>query len=142
MNEKIAIGQVDHICVVVGNIEKALEQVREVFEVPSIKVEEYTSTARLKGKEMGKYNLRLAMVKIAGNLTLEFLQIIAGKSVEQNWLKKHGETIHHLAIKVSNMKEEAVKWESMGIRILQEDHGKWIYLDTENILGMNIELIP
>ncbi len=29
-----------------------------------------------------------------------------------------------------------------GIRILQEDHGKRIYLDTENILGMNIELVP
>jgi len=142
MNERIRINEVDHICMIVNDIEKAAERVSQTFETPPIKVEEYTSTARLKGKDIGKYKVKLAFVKIANNMTLELLQITEGKSIEQDWLKRHGETIHHIAIKVDDIEKEAAKWEKKGIRILQEDHGKWIYLDTENILGMNIELVP
>jgi 4-hydroxyphenylpyruvate dioxygenase-like putative hemolysin len=142
MKEKIAIDKVDHICVIVNDIEKTLNRVRQLFETPPIKVEEYVSTSKLEGKELGKYKLKLAMVKIANNLVLEFLQITEGNSVEQRWLKKHEETVHHIAIKVDNMEKQAAEWEKKGIRILQEDHGKWIYLDTEDILGLNIELVP
>jgi catechol 2,3-dioxygenase-like lactoylglutathione lyase family enzyme len=142
MNERIRINEVAHICMLVNDIEKALERVNQTFEIPPVKVEEYTSTARLRGKDIGKYNVKLAFVKIANNMTLELLQISEGKSIEQDWLKKHGETIHHIAIKVDDLEKEAAKWEKKGVKILQEDHGKWIYLDTEKILGMNIELIP
>jgi len=142
MNERIRISEVAHICMIVNDIEKAIERVNHTFETPPIKVEEYTSTARLRGKDLGKYNVKLAFVKIASNMTLELLQISEGKSIEQDWLKNHGETIHHIAIEVDDIEKEAAKWEKKGVRILQEDHGKWVYLDTENILGMNIELIP
>ena len=142
MNERIRINEVAHICMIVDDIEKALERVNQTFEIPPVKVEEYTSTARLRGKDLGKYNVKLAFVKIANNMTLELLQISEGKSIEQDWLKNHGETIHHIAIKVDDLEKEAAKWEKKGVKILQEDHGKWIYLDTEKILGMNIELIP
>jgi len=142
MNEKIRINEVAHICMIVNDIEKALERVNQTFEIPLVKVEEYTSTARLRGKDLGKYNVKLAFVRIANNMTLELLQISEGKSIEQDWLKNHGETIHHIAIKVDDLEKEAAKWEKKGVKILQEDHGKWIYLDTEKILGMNIELIP
>ena len=142
MNEKIRISEVAHICMIVEDIEKSIERVNQTFETLPIKVEEYTSTAKLKGKEIGKYQVKLAFVNIANNMTLELLEISEGKSVEQEWLKKHGETIHHIAIKVDDLEKEAAKWEKKGVKILQEDHGKWIYLDTEKILGMNIELIP
>ena len=46
------------------------------------------------------------MVKIADNMILELLQITEGKFVEQDWLKRHGETIHHVAIKVSDIEKE------------------------------------
>ena len=142
MSEKIKMNQIDHICVIVNDIENALARVRQIFDIAPTKVEEYASTARLKGKELGKYKLKLAMVKISQNLTVEFLQIVEGRSVEQDWLKKHGETIHHIAIKAADMEKEAAEWEKKGIRILQEDHGKWIYMNTERVLGLNIELVP
>jgi 4-hydroxyphenylpyruvate dioxygenase-like putative hemolysin len=142
MTEKIRISDVDHICVVVSDIDKAVKQAKEILDVRSIAVEENTSTARIKNRELGTYRVAMAMLRLADNLTLEFLQVTAGKSVEQKWLKEHGETMHHFAIKVEDMKKEAKKWVSMGVEILQEDHGKWIYLNTEHILGFNIELVP
>jgi 4-hydroxyphenylpyruvate dioxygenase-like putative hemolysin len=142
MNERIRINEVAHICMVVDDIERTIERINQTFETPPIKVEEYTSMARLNGKDLGKYKLKLAFVKISDNMTLELLQISEGESIEQDWLKRYGETIHHIAIEVDDIEKEAAKWEKKGVRILQEDHGKWIYLDTEKILGMNIELIP
>lgn len=139
---KIKIGKVDHICTIVDDIEAALGLVTRYVDTPQFKIEECTSTARQNGKEIGTYRLKMAMVSIADNLVLELLQIVDGKSVEQEWLKKHGQTVHHIAVKVKDMEKVAADWEKRGIRILQEDGGKWIYLDTEDMLGMNIELIP
>lgn len=141
-SSKIAIGKIDHICSVVSDIEAAVRNVEKHFETPPVKIEDCTSTARLNGKVIGRYSLKMAMVKIAENITLELLQITEGKSVEQVWFKKHGESVHHVAIKVRDMDAEAEKWQKSGLRILQEDGGKWIYIDTESILGMNIELVP
>ena len=139
---KITVGKIDHVCEIVNDIELAVRRINQNFETPPIQIEECSSTAKLNGKEIGKYKLKMAMVKIADNMILELLQITEGKSVEQDWLKRHGETIHHVAIKVSDMEKEAAEWAKKGIGILQEDGGKWIYLDTEAILGMNIELVP
>ena len=139
---KIKVGKVDHICEIVDDIEVAIQRIRQIFETPPIKVEECSSTARQNGKEIGKYRLKMAMVKIADNLVLELLQIVEGRSVVQDWLNKHGQTVHHIAVKEKDMKKVASEWETRGIRILQEDGGKWIYMDTEAILGMNIELVP
>jgi 4-hydroxyphenylpyruvate dioxygenase-like putative hemolysin len=139
---KIKVGKVDHICEIVDDIEATLQQINQFFETPPFKVEEYTGTARQNGKEIGKYRLKMAMVKIADNLILEVLQIVEGRSVEQEWLKKHGQTVHHIAVKVKDMEKVSSEWEKRGIRILQEDGGKWIYLDTGAALGTNIELIP
>jgi 4-hydroxyphenylpyruvate dioxygenase-like putative hemolysin len=140
--DRIRIDAVDHICVVVSDIEIAVKRVKEILDVPAFTVEEYTSTARIKNKELGQYRYAMAMIRLASNLTLEFVQLTGGKSVERNWLKQHGETMHHFAIQVDDMEKEAKKWENMGVEILQEDHGKWIYLNTEHVLGFNIELLP
>jgi hypothetical protein len=132
MSGKIRIDEVAHTCILVDDVEEALDRANRYFVLPSTKVEESTSTARLKGREVGKYKLKMAKLKIASNFLLEFLQIVEGKSVEQTWLRKHGRTVHHIA----------VRWERKGIAILQENHGRWIYMDTEEIFGMIVELIP
>lgn len=141
MVEKIRMDKVDHLCVIVENIERTIERVKEIFDVPHFKVDESTSTARINGKEIGRYKLKTAFLKISENMTLELLEISEGNSVELDWLHKHGESLHHIAILATDLEKEASKWEKKGVRILQEDHGKWIYLDTEKILGMNLELV-
>ena len=141
MPEKIKLDRIDHVCVIVDDIEKTLERIQQKFDVPKCKIEESTSTARLKGKVIGQYKLKALFVDITENMSIEFLEIAEGNSVELDWLKKHGRTIHHIAVLSEDLENEAAKWEKIGVRVLQEDHGKWIYLDTEEILGMNIELV-
>jgi hypothetical protein len=118
-----------------------LKQIKQFFNIPPITVNELKCTSTLRGKEIGRYVLRSAFVEIADNMMIEFLQIVKGESIEQKWLKVHGETVHHIAVVTDDLQNEALKWEKKGIEILQEDHGRWIYLNTEKILGMNIELV-
>jgi len=141
MGSGIRVKEVHHICLVVGNIKEAIERIARSFETPKIKMTESASMARLEGKDVGKYQLKAAVVKLANNLTIELLEIAEGRSVEQDWLRRHGSTIHHIAIVTENLEEEASKWVRKEIKILQEDHGMLVYLDTENILGMNVELV-
>lgn len=143
MNRRLRIDAVDHICVIVSDIQKVVEKISQTFETPSIKIEEMESVAKSKeGKIIGKYKIKIAIIKIVNNFTLELLQVTEGKSIEQDWLKRHGKTIHHIAIKVKDIDEEAAKGEEKGINILQIDEGKWIYLNTEDVFGMNVELVP
>lgn len=142
MSGKIRIDEIAHTCILVDDVEKALDRACRYFVLPPTKVEESTSTARLKGREVGKYKLKMAKLKIASNFLLEFLQIVEGNSVEQTWLKRHGKTVHHIAVRVDDIEEAAAEWERKGIAVLQEDHGRWIYMDTEEIFGMIVELIP
>lgn len=140
MVEKIGLGNIDHICIVVNDVQETVERIASTFETPQIKVIENMSVASLGGKEIGGYKARAAFVKIADNLKLEIVQIVEGRSSEQRWLKEHGETIHHIGIETKNLEEEASKWKKKGVKVIQEDHGKWIYLDTEKTLGTILEL--
>jgi 4-hydroxyphenylpyruvate dioxygenase-like putative hemolysin len=142
MSEKIKLKNIDHYCVIVDDLEKEVKKLEKVFEVSSIQWDEVKTTAVLKGKNLGDYTLRSVMIQLADNFKLEFLQIAEGKSVEQDWVKKHGKTLHHICFKSDDMEKEAKKYEEKGVKILQEDHGKWIYLDTEDIFGFDIEILP
>ncbi len=101
---------------------------------------EDSGEADVYGKKAVKSRVKIASIKIADNMTLELLQVLEGNSVERDWLRKHGESVHHIGIRVKNVEEETLKWIQKGIKVIQEDHGKFAYLDTEDTLGMMIEL--
>ena len=137
---KIKLDKIDHICIVVNDIRETVERIGSTFETPEIKVIEDTSVAMLGGKEIGKYRVNAAFVRLSKNLKLEIVQIVGGNSAEQKWLKEHGESVHHIGIETEDLEEEAARWEKTGVKVIQEDHGRWIYLDTEKILGTIVEL--
>jgi 4-hydroxyphenylpyruvate dioxygenase-like putative hemolysin len=142
VNERIKIPpKLHHVAVLVEDIENAVEKIKKIFDVGDIKVIEDESIAVINGKEVGKYKLKMAFFYF-GEVLIELLEIPEGYSVELDWLKKHGRVIHHFCFEVEDMYKEAEKWAKMGIRLLQTDHGKWIYLDTEDLLGFIIELEP
>lgn len=142
VNEKIKIpDKVHHIAVLVENIEEVSDRIKRLFDVPDFKIFEDESIAIKDGKEVGKYKLKMAFFYF-GNVLIELLEITEGYSVELDWLKKHGKVIHHLCFEVDDMYKEVEKWKKLGIPILQTDHGKWIYVNTEDLLGFIVELEP
>jgi len=82
------------------------------------------------------------------DVTFEWIQPLVGPSVYDEYLKAHGEGLHHLAFEVKDM-DEAVRlleakgappsqtggWDSPGSK------GRFAYLDTEPYGGVTIELL-
>ena len=73
------------------------------------------------------------MIELADDLTVQFIQVTEGKSVEQKW--QNCASFRHRG---PRYRERDC---GVGQERRQEDHGKWMYLDTESILGFKIELI-
>ena len=69
-----------------------------------------------------------------GPIVLELIQPIEGKSVWSEFLKAHGEGLHHIAFSVSNWKEMASKLQEHGDRIVAgaiQGGKRWCYFGTK-----------
>ncbi len=81
----------------------------------------------------------------AGPLQLELIQPIEGDNVLSDFLKEHGEGVHHLGhVRVENLAQAIKTWEGEGFSCLQSGHspgGGYAYMDTIKALGTVIELL-
>jgi catechol 2,3-dioxygenase-like lactoylglutathione lyase family enzyme len=83
-----------------------------------------------------------------GDVTFEWIQPLIGPSVYHEFLKKHGEGVHHLAFNVKDMDEAVKLLEARGAPVSQsggwdnpDSKGRFAYMDTEPYGGLTIELL-
>ncbi|MDQ1279557.1 MAG: methylmalonyl-CoA/ethylmalonyl-CoA epimerase [Thermoproteota archaeon] len=109
-----------HIGIVVRDIEKTAEFYSEKLGLTfNIRIMEHSGL--LHGKPM-KYKAKIAHAKI-GSTTFELLQPMEGNSLFEEFLKKQGEGIHHIAVDAPvPLETEIEKWEKLGINALQIDN--------------------
>lgn len=78
------------------------------------------------------------------NIVLELIQPVSGPSTWQDFLKKHGEGIHHIAFNVENLDGTLEKFRKMGIGVEQKgdfEGGSYVYINSKSKLGAIIELL-
>jgi catechol 2,3-dioxygenase-like lactoylglutathione lyase family enzyme len=78
------------------------------------------------------------------NIVLELIQPVGGPSTWQDFLKKHGEGIHHIAFNVENLDGTLEKFRKMGIGVEQKgdfEGGSYVYINSKSKLGAIIELL-
>ena len=79
-----------------------------------------------------------------GNLQIELIQPLGGKSTWQEFLDKNGEGIHHIAFSVKNINGVEKKFELQGMPTVQNggwDGGAYSYIDASESLGCILELL-
>jgi len=79
------------------------------------------------------FRLKVAHAKLFGSLMLELIQPV-GTSLWSEFLKTHGEGLHHIAYDVSNWQDMVSKLEAQGARMMVGAvvWGKhFCYLDTK-----------
>ena len=98
------------------------------------------------GKE-ANYSMRIALANV-GMLRIELIQPKGGESIYKDFIKKHGYGLHHIGIVIENMDEAIRDARQMGLEVMmdgsgfgQEGDGHYSYLDTEDELGVILELI-
>lgn len=130
------IRDIDHIAIVVRNIETKLPLYTEVLGF------------RLKNmEEVPHMNVRIAMLETSDGTThIELVQPTVEGTGVARFLERKGEVIHHLCFLVNDLQKELDRLKSTGTRLIHETPQKGVggslvaFLHPESCGGMLIEL--
>ena len=126
--------KINHVAVVVKNIEEALDLYVQTMGFKASEV--------LTSKEDG---IKTVMVSL-GEITLELMEPIDPQGGVQKFLETRGEGIHHISFEVDDIKEERSSLESKGIRLIEKEpryfEGAFLsFVHPKSTGGVLIELI-
>ncbi len=146
-NPEMGLPNISQVGIIVRDLEATMERCWRILGIGPWKV--YTSKAPpVKCTYQGEaidYEARIAIAQ-AGPVLLELIQPISGESTYKDFLDRHGEGVHHIAVDVPNMDEAYAPLKERGIGLLQSGDGtgasrdgRYAYLDTQSILGTILE---
>ncbi len=131
----------NEIAIVVEDIKKAVAYYQNAFGLHFEGFKEYTINAIEKGKP-NSYTQVVAFAKL-GPIEVELIQVIKGNSIHTDFLKAHGEGIHHLGFKVGDLEKEMKHAKSMGLELISflDVAGVKVFAYYEKTNGVLIELV-
>ncbi len=137
---------VAQIGVVVKDIEKTSQAIADFFGMD--KPEIIMTPSREKAKTVFRGQPTEARAKLAffqlGNLQLELIEPDGKPSTWKEFLDERGEGVHHLAFRITGMKEKIERLNKNGIPLIQSGEypgGRYAYLDAGDVLRMIVELV-
>lgn len=132
--------------VVVRDIEKTARNFAKIFgvDMPHISLTDNRDKALTEYKgQPTEARAKLAFIDMGG-MQLELIEPDDHPSTWKEFLDKHGEGIHHIALNVKGMKETVAYLENNGMPLVQKGEytgGRYAYIDSSDKLGMIIELL-
>ena len=146
LNSKRRIFQIGFL---VYDIEKSIKKWVDLFNVgPWTVIELNDKNCRncIEGGQPSTEPFRfIVAVAMFGEVQIELMQPIYGVSIYEEYMKKHGESMHHMKEYIPDDKiDEAVKeYADKGLGVTRQGHfleDIHIYIDTINELGFQLEL--
>lgn len=139
----MGLEKVNQVGIVVRDMEKAMKNYWEIFGIsfPRVVVPEYFNRVYRGKSENFRMKIALTMM---GELQVELIQPLEGKTTYGEFLEKWGEGIHHLGFRVNNLDERVATFQKLGVDVLMRGErvgGKFAYMDTGEMVGIIIELI-
>ena len=142
VKQQLQLPGVGQIGVVVENVDRAIAFYESAFGLGPWDIREVEApNVWDRGKEK-HIKARLAFTAL-GEVELELIQILEGDSLHLEFLRKHGEGLHHLGFFVKDFPAKLEQAQAMGLQVLQKDpFGQlYAYLDTRQHGGIIFELI-
>ena len=135
----LGLGPIDQVGYVVENLERALPRYESMF--GPIQVASYEmKDCSIRGRT-ADCALRLA-VNNSGPVEIELIEVIAGETTHSEHLKRHGEGLHHVRFRVSELEPKVAALEAAGYRtVLQKRFGPTIafaYLESPPEIGGSV----
>ena len=141
---------VAQVAIVVENLEETVEQYWKLFGIgpwhfytygkPLVKHMTYHG-------EPGEYRMRIALSYL-GPLRIELIEPLEGDTVYADFVREHGYGVHHFGLLVEDMQQAIAEAEAAGLAMTQDGagfgldgDGHYAYLDTEDRIGVTLELI-
>ncbi len=128
--------EIDHIAIVVENLDEALKVYHGALDLPLERIE-----------EVQQEQVKVAFLPLPqGSGRLELVQPITEDSGVAKYMAKRGEGIHHLTLLVENLDETIALISAQGLRVLSEKpkidrHGqRYIFIHPKTTHGVLLEL--
>jgi catechol 2,3-dioxygenase-like lactoylglutathione lyase family enzyme len=138
------------VAIVVPDLEKAVENYWKLFGIGDWHFYTYGKPLVKRMTYQGnpsEYKIRIALAYF-GPMRIELIELVEGDTVYADFVREHGYGVHHLGVLVENMQEALAQAESAGLRMTmdgagfgRDGDGHYAYLDTEEKLGITVELI-
>ncbi|MGD0205762.1 MAG: VOC family protein [Dehalococcoidia bacterium] len=142
VKQQLQLPGVGQIGVVVEDIDRTIAFYQSAFGLGPFDIREVGAPNVWDRGEEKHIKARLAFATL-GQVELELIQILEGDSFHLEFLRKHGEGIHHLGFFVKDFQAKLEQAKAMGFKVLQMDPFRqaYAYLDTRQPGGIIFELI-
>lgn len=144
-NEKIMEpGSLCQIGIVVKSVDETIKYFKDAFGFGPFEVKyvDY-SDATYHGERAG-YRGKRGFFHM-GPIEIELVELIDGQTIHEEFLKQHGEGLHHIGFEVKNLSEAKKNAEKAGFKVTQGfsrgDGSGFAYLDSDKVGGVIMELI-
>jgi len=141
---------VAQIAIIVESLEEAVENYHKYFGIGDWHFYTYGKPLVKEMSYHGKpaeYKMRVAL-SYFGPMRIELIEMVEGETVYADFVREHGYGLHHLGVLVDDMEAATQQAEAAGVKVLMDGSGfgadgdgHYAYLDTEKLIGADIELI-
>jgi methylmalonyl-CoA/ethylmalonyl-CoA epimerase len=145
IEDKIKINKVLQVALVVKDLQQSMKMYWEVFGIGPWRIITFQPPALTNPTVCGKpepYTMRLGITRI-GDIQWELIQPLTGNSIYKEFLDKHGEGLHHVAVDVGDYDRAISLMKKQDIEVLMSGQMRgdsFAYMDTERVLGTIIEI--
>lgn len=149
MENKVDVKGFIQVCIVVEDIDKALDYWTALFNVkrPEIIINTPSRSKDLTYRgEIAEYGIKMAVMEAEG-FVIELIEPDENPSTFREFLTKHGNGVHHLGFEVGDRRDaiiqEMEEKEGLEMRTVGYYPGSsWTVVDSEDVLGVNINIKP
>lgn len=138
------------VAIIVENLENAVENYWKLFGISDWHFYTYGKPLVKRMTYQGEpteYKMRVALGYL-GPMRIELIEPLEGDTVYADFVAEHGYGVHHFGVLVDDMEQAITEAEAAGLTMTmdgagfgRDGDGHYAYLDTEDRLGVTIELI-
>ncbi len=138
------------ICILVPDLDKAMHNFYHRFGVGPWSVYTYEKPfvkEMTRNGEPCEYSSRIGLANV-GSMRIELIQPLSGDTVYSEYIEKHGYGVQHIGVITEDMAESLRLAEECGLKMTMDGKGfgldgdgHYAYLDTEDLIGVTLEMI-
>jgi len=128
------ITKIDHVAIVVKNLDEAIEVYEKILGVKPVKVE-----------TVPDQGVKAALLPVGESGEIELLEPIDPESGVGKFLERRGEGLHHVTFEVDNIEEEIKSMTAKGMQLIDKQPrmglaGRIAFMHPKSTRGVLIEL--
>ena len=138
------------IGLVVKDLDRSVHGLSELFGIGPFHVIDWPPAGhddlqKIYHGQPANFRARMAFADL-GPVELEIIQPVSGESIWADFLREHGEGLHHIRFNVSQVEPVIEYLSRHGIGVSQMGSGlrpgtNWVYFDTQERIGFIIEIL-